>query len=234
MGTDTATIAAVNNDADEMDRMVTGMLANSQGARAVTWTTLTDDDTRGVTLSGSTLTVQENMTGTSTVVLDSSPVDGAVTSADAVVATVNTGGSPASRGLVFTAGNWATSQTVTVRLPADPLIEGTEATVEGRIEDDTERAHQRSLGMVLAGVGRTLAPDAVDVIGDRFQRQPTRNQVTVGGQALTLDRDPQTRRWRQATGAAYGGARALGVEVCSPLGRATGSSDTCTGRRGAR
>lgn len=122
MGTDTATISAVNNDADEMDRMVTGMLANSQGARAVTWTTLTDDDTRGVTLSGSTLTVQENMTGTSTVVLDSSPVDGAVTatSADAVVATVNTGGSPASRGLVFTAGNWATSQTVTVTGMDDP------------------------------------------------------------------------------------------------------------------
>ena len=120
MGTDTATIAAVNNDADEMDRMVTGMLANSQGARAVTWTTLTDDDTRGVTLSGSTLTVQENMTGTSTMVLDSSPVDGAVTSADAVVATVNTGGSPASRGLVFTAGNWATSQTVTVTGMDDP------------------------------------------------------------------------------------------------------------------
>lgn len=115
-GTSTATISAVNNDADELDRMVTGTLANSQGAGAVTGTTLTDDDTRGVTLSGSTLTVQENMMGTSTVVLDSSPVEGAVTatSADAVVATVNTGGSPASRGLVFTAGNWATSQTVTV------------------------------------------------------------------------------------------------------------------------
>lgn len=62
-GTSTATIAAVNNDADELDRMVTGMLANSQGAGAVTGTTLTDDDTRGVTLSGSTLTVQENMMG---------------------------------------------------------------------------------------------------------------------------------------------------------------------------
>ena len=64
------------------------------------------------------------------------------------------------------------------RLPADPLIEGTEATAEGRIkDDDTERARRRSLGMVLAGVGRTLATDAVDVIGARFIRQPLSNQV---------------------------------------------------------
>ncbi len=108
--------------------------------------------------------------------------------------------------------------TVTVTLPDDPLFESAEATATGRIEDDdTEQARQRSLGMVLAGVGRTLATDAVDVIGDRFGRPPGTPQATVGGQALSLHRAPQTGRWRQAAGVTYGVARALGVEVGSPL-----------------
>lgn len=51
-------------------------------------------------------------------------------------------------------------------------------------DDDTERMRQRSLWIVLAGVGRTLATDAVDVIGDGFVRQPIATQATVGRQAL--------------------------------------------------
>ena len=108
--------------------------------------------------------------------------------------------------------------TVTVTLPAETSIELAQGTAVGRIEDDdTEQARQRSLGMVLAGVGRTLATDAVDVIGDRFVRPPSAAQATVGGQALDLNRGPQRGRWRHAAGVAYGVARALGVEVGSPL-----------------
>ena len=108
--------------------------------------------------------------------------------------------------------------TVTVTLPAETSIELAQGTAAGRIEDDdTERARQRSLGMVLAGVGRTLATDAVDVIGDRFVRPPSAAQATVGGQAVDLNRGPQRGRWRHAAGVAYGVARALGVEVGSPL-----------------
>ncbi len=108
--------------------------------------------------------------------------------------------------------------TVTVTLPAETSIELAQDMVEGRIEDDdTEQARKRSLGMVLAGMGRTLATDAVDVIGDRFVRQPSAAQATVGGQALELERTPQRGRWRHAAGVAYGVARALGLEVGSPL-----------------
>ncbi len=108
--------------------------------------------------------------------------------------------------------------TVTVTLPAETSIELAQGTAAGRIEDDdTEQARQRSLGMVLAGVGRTLATDAVDVIGDRFVRPPSAAQATVGGQAVDLERGPQRGRWRHAAGVAYGVARALGVEVGSPL-----------------
>ena len=108
--------------------------------------------------------------------------------------------------------------TVTVTLPAETSVELAQGTAVGRIEDDdTEQARQRSLGMVLAGVGRTLATDAVDVIGDRFVRHPSAAQATVGGQAVDLERGPQRNRWRHAAGVAYGVARALGVEVGSPL-----------------
>ncbi len=108
--------------------------------------------------------------------------------------------------------------TVTLTLPAETSVELAKGTAAGRIEDDdTEQARRRSLGMVLAGVGRTLATDAVDVIGDRFVRHPSAAQATVGGQALDLDRGPQRGRWRHAAGVAYGVARALGVEVSSPL-----------------
>ena len=71
--------------------------------------------------------------------------------------------------------------------------------------------------MVLAGVGRTLATDATDVIGDRFVQQPRGATATVGGQALSLRREGYTNRWRHAGGVAYDVARALGVEVSSPL-----------------
>lgn len=47
------------------------------------------------------------------------------------------------------------TEAFTVTLPADPLIEMTEATATGWIEnDDTARVRQRGLGVVLAGVER--------------------------------------------------------------------------------
>ena len=108
--------------------------------------------------------------------------------------------------------------TVTVTLPAGAFAEMAAATATGTIEDDdAEHARRRSLGMVLAGVGRTLATDAVDVIGDRFVQQPGGAAATVGGQELGLRREGDTERWRHAAGVAYGVARALGVEVGSPL-----------------
>ena len=45
----------------------------------------------------------------------------------------------------------------------------------------------RDLGLVLAGVGRTLASDAVEILGGRFGSAPaSRLQITLGGQVLRL------------------------------------------------
>ncbi len=53
-------------------------------------------------------------------------------------------------------------------------------------DDDTEAARRRALSLVLAGMGRTIAADAVDVVGERFAPQPAAAaQVAVGGLALT-------------------------------------------------
>ena len=50
----------------------------------------------------------------------------------------------------------------------------------------------RDLGLVLAGVGRTLASDAVEILGGRFGSSPaSRLQVTLGGQVLRLT-NPQS------------------------------------------
>ena len=49
-----------------------------------------------------------------------------------------------------------------------------------------------------------MATDAVDVTGVRFVQQPGGVTATVGGQALSLRRDGDTARWRQAAGVAYG------------------------------
>ncbi len=51
----------------------------------------------------------------------------------------------------------------------------------------------RDLALVLAGVGRTLATDAVEILGGRFRSSPaSRLQVTLGGQALRLTSSPPT------------------------------------------
>ena len=49
----------------------------------------------------------------------------------------------------------------------------------------------RDLALVLAGVGRTLASDAVEILGSRFGSSPaSRLQVTLGGQVLRLTTPP--------------------------------------------
>ena len=108
-------------------------------------------------------------------------------------------------------------ETFTVRVTSVTNVELGASAATGTIRDDeTEAARRRALGSVLAGVGRTLATDAVDVIGGRFTRQQA--GATLGGQELTRHDDAaQAAAWRRAAGMAYGVARALGVEVVSPL-----------------
>ena len=132
--TGVVTIAAVDNDVDAANKTVT-VAATATGGNALVQApgsqtlTITDDDTRGITVSKATLTLDEaDNTGTSdadehqdtyTVVLDSEPSGGNVTigvaSGGTSVATV------APNTLTFTASNWDEPQTVTVTAVPDGI-----------------------------------------------------------------------------------------------------------------
>ncbi len=131
--TGVVTITAVDNDVDAADKTVT-VAATATGGNALVQApgnqtlTIKDDDTRGITVSKATLTLDEadnakTMTDehqdTYTVVLDSEPSGGRVTigvaSGGTAVATV----APAT--LTFTASNWNVPQTVTVTAMPDNI-----------------------------------------------------------------------------------------------------------------
>ena len=81
----------------------------------------------------------------------------------------------------------------------------------------------RALGMALAGVGRTAATDAVEVVGTRFARTAPTARANLGGQTLPLHREADAGRWRRAAGVAYCVARTLGMEIVSPLAGGPGT-----------
>ena len=131
--TGVVTITAVDNDVDAADKTVTAT-ATATGGNALVQApgnqtlTITDDDTRGITVSKATLTLDEadnaettaiEHQGTYTVVLNSEPSGGTVTigvvSGGTDVATV----APAT--LTFTASNWNVPQTVTVTAMPDNI-----------------------------------------------------------------------------------------------------------------
>ena len=112
-GTGTFTLAPVNDAVDEDAETVTVSATTSSGltvnpADGLT-VTITDDDTRGVSVSATALTVREAGTATYTVVLDSQPTDGVD-----VTVTANGDATVDAPTLRFTTENWSTAQTVTV------------------------------------------------------------------------------------------------------------------------
>ena len=121
--TGTVTITAVDNDVDTDDKTVDvrASVSNAQGfvQPSSVELTLEDDDTRGVSLSASSLDVDEGDSGTYTVMLDTEPtasvtVTPSRSSGDADVTV--------SGALTFTTSNWSSAQTVTVSAAQDPMI----------------------------------------------------------------------------------------------------------------
>ena len=119
----TFTVATRNDDVDETDSVVTVEVAADSdtpamyqvGSPSEATVTVTDDDEREVTVSGSPLTMNEGGTGAYTVVLTSQPTnDVTITpSSDNTDVTFT----PAT--LTFTVANWNTVQTVSVMAMPD-------------------------------------------------------------------------------------------------------------------
>ena len=113
----------------------------------------------------------------------------------------------------------------------------------GRPSQDRDQ-QRRVLSLVLAGVGRTLAADAVEILSSRSGTPASRLHVTLDGHILPLTAPPEpapspssaspsplagegrgeggpaakpgTGTWQRVTGVALGVARALGVTVDVP------------------
>ena len=120
----TLSIATASDSVDEANSVVTATISADTGSPvsysvatpASAMVTVEDNDTRGVTVPTTALTINEGATGTYTVVLDSQPT------ANVTVTPSRTGSSdvtfsPAT--LTFTALNWNTVQQVTVTAAQD-------------------------------------------------------------------------------------------------------------------
>ncbi len=132
--TGVVTITAVDNEVDAANKTVT-VAATATGGNTLVKApddqtlTITDDDTRGITVSKPTLTLdEEDNTATMdadehrdtyTVVLDSEPSGGTVTIGVASGDTTIAGVAPAT--LTFTASDWSEPQTVTVTAVPDGI-----------------------------------------------------------------------------------------------------------------
>ena len=84
---------------------------------AILSVTVTDDDTRGVTVTPTSLTVNEGGTNTYTVVLDTEPSDAVTVTINDPTDNTDVSANPAS--LTFSTSNWAAAQTVTVSAAED-------------------------------------------------------------------------------------------------------------------
>ncbi len=111
-------IPIANDKEDESDETFTVTIAVSSGTTPVDFTlgnatttvTIRDDDTAGVTLGVSGLTVTEGTSGTYTVVLDTKPVGSVTVTSSSSATAVATVSGP----LTFSTDNWNAAQTVTV------------------------------------------------------------------------------------------------------------------------
>ena len=122
--TATLSVATAPDSVDEANSVVTATVSADTGSPASysvatpasAMVTVQDNDTRGVTVSATALTVNEDTTGTYTVVLDSQPT------ANVTVTPSRTGSSDVTFSpptLTFTALNWNTVQQVTVTAAHD-------------------------------------------------------------------------------------------------------------------
>ncbi len=174
------TITAENNDVDAPDATVTisGATASTLATAPDSVTlTVSDDDTAGVTLSRTSVSVNEGSTATYTVKLDTKPTANVVitpTSGDTAAVTVSTAAT--NNKLTFTTSNWSTPQTVTVTGVQDT----------DRTNESITVSHSATGG----GYGSVSIDDVtVSVDDDDVPAKPTGLSATAGDAQVSLSWD---------------------------------------------
>ena len=145
-------VTIVDDDLDESDETFNLTLSDAVNASTPLPTgtfTIRDDDTAGVTVSDTSLDIDEGDSDTYTVVLDSQPTH-------SVIITINDPSNtdvtaePAS--LTFTTVNWDTAQTVTVRASHDSGHDDEDGTVTHTAASTDTKYDGLPIGSVLVNV----------------------------------------------------------------------------------
>ena len=165
---ETLSVSITNDAVDEDDETLTVSLSNPSnatlGSPTSSTVTITDGDTRGVTVSPTALTINEGESESYTVVLHSAPADGGTVTVMALFQTVTV------TALMFTDSDWDEAQTVTLIAGQDTDAEDVTATVSHTVSG----ADYGSNGVTADSVSVTIIDD--DVRG-----------VTVSATALTIN-----------------------------------------------
>ena len=150
--TRTVTVTIADDDVDESDETFNLTLSDAVNASVSTPTgtfTIRDDDTAGVTVSETSLDIDEGDSDTYTVVLDSEPThDVTITVNDPS----NTDVTAEPADLTFTPGNWDSAQTVTVTASQDNGHTDEDGTVTHTAASTDPKYAGISVGDVLVNV----------------------------------------------------------------------------------
>ena len=160
--------------------------------------TVTDDDTAGVRVNPTTLTMREGESGSYTMVLESQPTGAVTITPRSEHADVTF--SPTS--LTFSSSDWNTARTMTVTAGQDEdsddetvtighSVSGygsvsSAAAVTVTVRDDDEATGKEVLKGWLPRFGRTVAQQVVEQVSRRFQQSSQPGlEVSVAGEQLT-------------------------------------------------
>ena len=176
----------------------------SEGSRAETIVAIADDDTAGVTISETSLGIEEGDSDDYTVALDTEPVGDVTVSIEGVT---GTDASLNKTTLTFTSGNWDTAQTVTVTAlqdddAVDEEIVTIKHTVSSSVDDIYDGLSAASVPVTVTDddtAGVTISEPSLDIEEGDFDTytvvldtEPTGNVTVtiggIGGTDLTLDK----------------------------------------------
>ncbi len=180
----TVRVDVLGDEADEDNETLTLRLNNIRtndhrvvfaggGTRLEATGTITDDDTAGVTITPSAVTVAEGGSNTYTVKLDTKPTSDVTVTVGGESGEVTVTGSP----LTFTPSNWKTAQTVTVNAATDPDTTNDSATLtHASASGDTNYGASLSIDDVEVTVTEPHAPNTPRVVVT-----PTELTIDEGG-----------------------------------------------------
>ncbi len=172
--------ASQDDDAVDDSATISHAVSGAQGYAGIdvasVSVSVSDDDTAGVTVHPTSLSVNEGGSATYTVALDAQPVS------DVLITLFANGVTAQPADLTFTSGNWNTAQTVTVSAPHDDDTEDGTGLIFHGIGADPESAY---VSVTVPGVNVSITDDDEPTPQPAQQEpEPEPGSVTVSASSL--------------------------------------------------